>query len=196
MVRYPTLIPACCLLIGLLLAAFSVPVSAQVFRCIDANGNPAFLQRPCDSEQMRERNAPADTEEGGGMDNTGFCPAPDLESLKLAINSAFTRRDLNALSGLYHWPSVGRGGAGPILGWLGTLLDHRLLGIDLRFRARHRITAHGITREVGNDEEDATGLRLILGTEPPGPANSAELALVRYAGCLWISESPSPVVER
>ena len=178
----------------LLLMTLSMPSDAQVYRCIDANGNAAFLQQPCDTEQMRERNAPADTEDDGGADNTGFCPAADLDSLKLALNSAFTHRDLNALSGLYHWPSVGRGGAGPILDWMGRLLDHRLLGIDVRFRSRHRITAYGITREVGNEELDATGLRLILGSEPPGPANSAELALVRHAGCWWISDLPVPAV--
>ena len=87
---------------------------------------------------------------------------------------------------------VGRGGAEPILNWLGALLDRRLLGIDVRYRARHRITAYGITREVGNEEEDATGLRLILGSDPPGPADSAEVALVRYAGCWWISETGVP----
>src|SRR5690606_17701034 len=130
------------------LLAACLPATAQVYRCVDENGNAAFLQQPCDTEQMRERNAPPGSEDGGQPDNTGFCPAPDLDALKLALNGAFTPRDLNALSGLYHWPSVGRGGAGPILNWLGALLDHRLLGIDVRYRARHRITAYGITRDV------------------------------------------------
>ncbi|MEZ5437183.1 MAG: DUF4124 domain-containing protein [Lysobacteraceae bacterium] len=175
-----------------LLLSITLPATAQVFRCVDENGHAAFLQQPCETQRLRDSAAPETSDDGSDPDNTGFCPAPDLDSLKLALNSAFTHRDLNALSGLYHWPSVGRGGAGPILNWLGTLLDRRLLGIDVRYRARHRITAYGITREVGNEEEDATGLRLILGSDPPGPADSAEVALVRYAGCWWISETGVP----
>jgi len=117
--------------LALLLAALAMSAQAQggVRRCIGANGEPVFSDRPCKLAPVPERGddidyalplvAPMQT-----------CPTSPQE-LRDRVAAAFDGRNAIALSGLMLWDGYGRGDATATLRELARLIEEPLITIEL-----------------------------------------------------------------
>jgi hypothetical protein len=126
-----------------LLAGSAGAQDARVHRCIGANGEPTFSDRPC--EPTREMPAtpsePAQPEgalppPGSGAGFTHTCPR-SVDELRTRALAAFAARSSLSLSGLFLWDGFGQGSALAPLRDLARLIDEPLISIDIDAYAHH-----------------------------------------------------------
>ena len=127
--------------------AWSTPAVAQsIRRCVDAQGNSLFTDRPCsemnavpkEAPPMSEGNlAPADSPGGfrGGFSRQGgFSPrscARSPEDLLDRVRSALESRDVNRLASHYHWSGTGSGSGKRLMDALERIARQPLLSAEL-----------------------------------------------------------------
>lgn len=137
------------LLIAVLMAALAwpAPASAQgIRRCVDAEGNSLFTDRPCSEMNAVPKQAPpeavgnfaaqgsADGFRGGFSDQAGAAPrgcARRPEDLLDRVRSALESRDVNRLASHYHWTGTGSGSGTQLMDTLERIVAQPLLSVEL-----------------------------------------------------------------
>jgi len=163
----------------------------RVHRCIDAEGRPLFSDQPCASQNARRPGDPvpptaaeiaaAEAREAERLKRMGYCPAWDSDSLQTELQASFGARDVNRLAALYHWPGATKYSSTVVLNEMERLLRHPLQEVA------EEAAELPLDWEPG-DPDPLPRLRLELGglTAMDDPIY-ARFAVVRHAGCIWIS---------
>jgi len=176
--------------------AGSSPAPAQtVHRCIDADGQRVFTDRRCDDlglQREQSADAPSTTVPGepvaleietGPVAAAAGCPGPTPEALRDNLMAAISARDLNGLTGMYHWGGAGRVSASSVIELMTALIDAAPQAAELRAVEQ-------------NDDWLWAGLPPPTEAAPPelvvlGDALAfdpiARFQLRPQAGCLWLS---------
>lgn len=107
----------------------SVQAQDGIRRCIGANGEPVFSDRPCTPASVRERSDDIDyvLPHEQPMQT---CPTSPRE-LRERVAATFDARNAIALSGLMLWDGYGRGDATTVLRELARLVEEPLITIEL-----------------------------------------------------------------
>lgn len=191
-----------CLLCLLLLPAAATAV--EIYRCEDRYGRQVFSDQPCRAigalPLPSERDplpappprepAQADASPDEALmpleppEAAAGCPGPTPQALGQALVAAAGRADQNAIAGMYHWPSAGRGATRRVFA-----------------EATRLIAAGALVFEVVPPREDDAWLwagqpppevprllpaeLLIERLDPPGVL-IARYPLVAHAGCYWL----------
>ena len=122
------------LAIALVAAAWSAsPASAQVRRCVDAQGVAVYTDRPCEAMQAAPREAPRDPSAGAtlapGFAVRGCARRP--ETLLSGVRGALEARDVNRLANWYHWTGTGSGTARALMDELEAIANRPLVSAEL-----------------------------------------------------------------
>lgn len=188
----------------LLLLLAWLPALAQaveIYRCEDRQGRQVFSDQPCrvigalplpsardlPPHTVEQAVAPAPEEEEAPLQPppaASGCPGPSPEALGAALVDAAMREDLNAMAGMYHWPSAGRGASARVFA-----------------QARRLSAAGSLVFTVRPAREDDAWL---WAGEPPPEAPRllppeleislaerpeaviARFSLISHAGCFWL----------
>ncbi|WP_343653339.1 DUF4124 domain-containing protein [Stenotrophomonas sp.] len=169
--------------------------ATRLNRCVDAQGQSVYTDRPCDSLGARSRQPPpAPAGATAQRDTLGAqCPRR-LSELVQAVQTAVATGDVNRLSSLYLWGAVSDAGAQRILGQLESVVRRPL--VDVVPVYPQQVVDEGQSPAVqGSDPESAetpvrrhpVGLR--LEQTLPGSATRAAtvVGLRRQYGCFWIT---------
>jgi len=182
-----------------LLVAASAADAQPVYRCLDAAGARVYADRACihlglESETPPARSAAgADAQPAGEFDleaETGpagaseGCPGPSPEALRDGVLAAIGARDLNGLTGMYHWAGAGRHTATDVIARMQRLIGAAPQAAELR-------------QPEANDDWLWAGLP--PPTKPADPelvllatANAfepvARFQLRMQAGCYWLAD--------
>lgn len=183
--------------------ALPTPASAQVRRCVDAQGNSVFTDRPCASlgAAPREAPAPAQGAYAGGFARRGCARSPG--QLLDGVRGALEAHDVNRLANFYHWPGTGSGAAKSLMDALEAvaarpLVDVVLVSPDGPTDPPAPGSAVGSPSEPtppspGNAPEEVHLTPLPMGLrveQMAGPGDvssrSTDFSLRQHAGCWWI----------
>lgn len=170
--------------------------SSRLNRCIDAQGQSVYTDRPCDSVGARSRlPPPAPTGNTAPRDTLGArCPRR-LSELVDALRNGILSNDVNRLSSLYLWGPVSDASAQRILGQLESLARRPLVDVVPVYPRQDQVAVpeEGQSPAAqGSDPEPPAarhpvGLRLEQ-TLPGSVARaSTVLGLRRQYGCFWIT---------
>jgi hypothetical protein len=126
-------LPCLCFLAA---AVVSAPSHADdVRRCVDAQGNAVYTDRPCEAVQAMPRDAPPDAAAGahfiGGFAVRGCARRP--EQLLDGVRGALEARDVNRLANWYHWTGTGSGTAKYLMDQLEAIAKQPLVAIELMY---------------------------------------------------------------
>ena len=99
------------LLLGvLLLAVFALPwawpASAQVRRCVQADGTEVYTDRACEAIGARERLPPSPPRTGDSASAVRPTCARSVEDLAYAVQEALQAGDANRLAAWYDWSGM------------------------------------------------------------------------------------------
>jgi hypothetical protein len=127
--------------------AWPAPASAQsIRRCVDAEGNSLFTDRPCSVMNAVPKQAPPEAVgnfagqdsaggfRGGFSDQGGSSPrgcARRPEELLDRVRSALESRDVNRLASHYHWTGTGSGSGKQLMDTLERIAAQALLSVEL-----------------------------------------------------------------
>lgn len=190
--------------------ALPTPATAQVRRCVDAQGNSVFTDRPCASLGVAPREAPAPAQGAyaSGFARRGCARSPG--QLLDGVRGALEAHDVNRLANFYHWPGTGSGAAKSLMDALEAVAARPLVGVVLVSPdgPPDPGSAVGSPSEPtpptpGNPPEEVhltpfppeevhltplpTGLRV---EQMAGPGDvssrSTDFSLRQHAGCWWI----------
>jgi hypothetical protein len=154
-----------CLLAGPLLLAWTMPVQAQVRRCVDARGVAVYTDRPCESMQAAPREAPPDASTGATLE-PGFAVrgcARRPETLLNGVRAALEARDVNRLANWYHWTGTGSSAAKYLMDELEAIARRPLVSAELVYPGGPRVGA-----QYGDGAPDGgAGTEGPRGTPPP-----------------------------
>jgi hypothetical protein len=181
----------CACLLALL--AWAAPASAQVRRCVDAQGNSVFTDRPCSSMDAAPK-APPVSHSGAyaqGFARRGCARSP--EALLDGVRGALEARDVNRLATYYHWAGTGAGAAKSQMDQLEAIVARPLVALQLRYPEPAPEVATPApddpARAQPSPPEPAAPLALHL-DQMRGAADPAsvqlEFGLRQHAGCWWI----------
>ncbi len=94
------------MLLAVLALPWAWPASAQVRRCVQADGTEVYTDRACEAIGARERLPPAPPR--GGDAATGVRPtcARSVEDLAYAVQEALQAGDANRLAAWYDWSGM------------------------------------------------------------------------------------------
>lgn len=191
----------------LLLSLACPPAGAiEIYRCEDRQGQRVLTDQPCRAigalplpsdrdlpprtEQGVDADAAVEAEAGGDAfplappSAAAGCPGPTPEALGSALVDAAARGDLNALAGMYHWPSAGRGASGRVFAAARRLSAAAPLSFEL-IPARTDdswLWAGQAPPEVPRQ----LPAELLIGRSAAAGEILARFPLVAHAGCYWL----------
>jgi hypothetical protein len=120
----------CCLL------AWSAPAAAQgIRRCVDAQGNSIFTDRPCSEMNAVPMEAPPAAagnlggDVRGGFSQRGCARRP--EELLERVRAALEAHDVNRLASQYHWTGTGSGSGHRLMDELEAIAARALVSVEL-----------------------------------------------------------------
>ena len=192
----------CCL--ALLLAILSLPdhAMAEVRRCVAADGSILYTDRSCEYHNALpyavepERAATATSAApavAGELPLASFGPVnqdcartPDL--LVSALQHSLRTHDINGLSGLYHWPRIGKWSARTVMDRLERLDAHATGTPELVYPAAAFVVFNPAAWP-DLPPEDPIGIRVpLLDIEAATPVEpeGTDLRVIRHAGCWWV----------
>ncbi|HEU0276820.1 MAG TPA: hypothetical protein VFQ95_03225 [Rhodanobacteraceae bacterium] len=170
----------------LLLCGCPYIVHAQIYRCVGAQGEPAFSGEPC--------GAPASTASTAGTRGSGFgdhCAAsPD--ALRHAIGQAFATHDVNRLAGLIVWRGIDQASARSELRQLATWLQQALTGITVIYAGGvppGDTSASATTDTDAQPATDSSAGRVPVGllVSTSASANPRDFGIAPMGRCWWLS---------
>ena len=194
------------LLLSLLLVCPAVQ-SVEIYRCEDRHGRQVFSDQPCRAigalPLPSQRDQPlalppqpgdlGDPAQPADPDPAQLeppaaaagCPGPTAEALGEALIAAAGRGDLNAISGMYHWPSAGRGAATRVFAEARRLSMAAPLAFQL---VDARIDDSWLwTGQPPPDQPRQLPAELLLTPADDPDVLLARFPLVAHAGCFWLS---------
>jgi hypothetical protein len=183
-------LPACACLLALL--AWAAPAQAQVRRCVDAQGNSVFTDRPCSSVNAAPK-APPVSHSGAyapGFARRGCARSP--EALMDGVRGALEARDVNRLATYYHWAGTGAGAARSLMDQLEAIVARPFVALQLRYpepapEAATPALAPDDPAPAAPSAPDPLALRLDQTRAAADPASlQLEFGLRQHAGCWWI----------
>jgi hypothetical protein len=163
--------------IALLVACASAANAQQVYRCLDAAGARVYADRACVHLGLESQSptpgaaGPADLLPGewaleaetGPASASEGCPGPSPEALRDGVLAAIGTRDLNGLTGMYHWAGAGRRTATEVIARMQSLIAAAPQAAELR-------------------QPDANDDWLWARLPPPSAAADPDLVLLSTAG--------------
>lgn len=116
------------LMLPVALAAWSLPVTAQVRHCVTPDGQHIFTDRECAAMGGTEQVQPRQPVAAASQARRGGC-ARNIDDLVFEMTSAFDAHDANRLAGVYHWTGMSGTSAYNVMARLDTLVQRPLVDI-------------------------------------------------------------------
>ncbi|HEY3520590.1 MAG TPA: hypothetical protein VGK80_06055 [Rhodanobacteraceae bacterium] len=172
------------------------PAHAQVHRCMGANGEPAFTDQPCGTQEpsvgvadSANGVAPADTgvtNNADGAQSAGTnaaCPRSP-QALRERIALAFNGDDPNALAGLIDWRGYDRHGANARMREFEHWLKEPLIGVEF---IGPPDPSGALPGDADYTAPDPWGVTVL--TQPHGEdfTQSRNFGVMQRGGCWWLS---------
>ena len=147
---------------------------SDIHRCVGEDGVPIFTDRSCDELGARERTAPFDKPETLARPSPARDCAREIETLQTQLRAALEARDINHLSGLYHWQDATSHTAERVLPRLEVIARRRLVEIELE-----SVEIDGVDHpaRLWLDQYDP---------ERPGETVYTSFNLIMNSGCWWL----------
>lgn len=160
--------------IGFLLLYLPLAAQAQqpINRCLGADGNPVFTDRPCAALQSiplapARPASPAPGPSGAPANRAAHTCASSVAELRQSVLEAFASGNANRLSGLMLWRGYRQSAVVTDIRALQSLLRQPLLGIQVA------------------DSADALTVSTPA-TAADGQPTRTRFAIERRSGCLWL----------
>lgn len=180
----------------------------QIYRCEDRAGRQVFSDQPCraiDALPLPSIHDPAPRPAAPPIDEVteasdepvltddlaqeppaaaAGCPGPTPQALGDALVAAAARRDLNAIAGMYHWPSAGAGASRRVFAEARRLSDAAPLSFAV---LAQRADDSWLWR--GDPPPPAANLlppELIVLEAGEAARQLGRFTLIRHAGCFWL----------
>lgn len=193
------------ILAALLCTLCHAATAKQIYRCEDRAGRQVFSDQPCRAidalplpsihdPSPRPADVPAEetVDEGEATEAlpdeppaaAAGCPGPTPQALGEALVAAAARRDLNAIAGMYHWPSAGAGASRRVFAEAGRLSDAAPLSFSVQAQ---RADDSWLWR--GDPPPAAPSLlppELTVHEAGDSGRQLARFSLIRHAGCFWL----------
>jgi hypothetical protein len=192
-----------CLFWLLLLPAAATAV--EIYRCEDRFGRQVFSDQPCraigalplpserDPQPLPPALSAAPAEPEIEIETSeplqppaaaAGCPGPTAQALGEALLTAAAHGDLNAIAGMYHWPSAGRGASRRAF----TLARQLVTAAPLAFRVVPARTddAWLWAGETPPEQPRLLPPELLLGPDQQPDGRFGRYPLIIHAGCYWL----------
>ncbi|MEB2315477.1 MAG: hypothetical protein OZ919_05255 [Xanthomonadaceae bacterium] len=192
----------------LVLALLAGDATAAVRRCVAEDGTLIYTDRAC--EHFDAREARTDSVPGSGLPATSAesgvdgssAPLPlasygpvaadcarTPEALLMSLRHLLDMRDVNGLSGLYHWPGTGKWSARAVMDRLEMIAAQSDGSAELVY-PEAAFVVFDPEAYPGIPPEDPEAVRIGAfhesGLSEPSPPPLATLGVVRHAGCWWL----------
>ncbi len=193
----------------LLLVLAAGDAAAAVRRCVAEDGSLIFTDRTCDYFDAREV-APTPPVEAHAppagaavlIDGSGAQEPPlasygpvavdcarTPEALLATLRQLLETRDVNGLSGLYHWPGMGKWSARAVMDRLEAIAAQSDGSAELIYPDAAFVVLDP-DAYPGMPPEDPEAVRIGAfhegGLSQPAPPPLATLGVIRHAGCWWL----------
>lgn len=181
-----------------LLAALAVvglgraKAQSGIHRCVNAQGEAIFTDRPCDEMQAVDRPSPNAVVGSSGSVAAARSCALSRDDLLYGVRAALEAQDVNKLAAYYLWTGIGTREAYALMDRLSHFSEQPLMDVQLVTEERDRDPL------VGRTDEPAPGFSLpgpLTDTPPnatdPDAPTSAEQSLLDESPAL-----PAPPVRR
>jgi hypothetical protein len=188
------------------LAVMMVPArAADLNRCIGADGNPVFTDKPCEDVGATLRPQPpaaapsGSAPAGSGPSTMRLAHSRDCartpDALREGLRSALATGDVNQVAAFYHWPGISSAESEGILTRLQTIAARPLLSLDLirphqtQTAEDHRTIASEQVAESAMEPAaiEPAAIEIVQARTPDDPERvRTVLPLTQYAGCWWV----------
>lgn len=183
--------------------------AAAVRRCVAEDGGLIFTDRACEHFGAREittappAGAGAPAAGADALIDGSRAPEPPLasygpvaadcartpEALLATLRHLLETRDVNGLSGLYHWPGTGKWSARAVMDRLEMIAAQSDGSAELVY-PEAAFVVFDPEAYPGIPPEDPEAVRIGAfhesGLSEPSPPPLATLGVVRHAGCWWL----------
>lgn len=157
-----------------------------VYRCIGAQGEPAFSGQPCGTPAAQ----PGPTAATPASSVAGTC-AGSPNALRQAIAQAFAARDVNRLAGLLLWRDMGQASARATLASLSAWLKQPLTGIAAAGTTgpppdaeRTYAISSAVPTSAASTAPPPTGYTVSTGGVD---GHTRDFGVVESGGCWWLT---------
>jgi len=175
---------------ALLVAAGAFAQEPRIRRCIGADGEPVFTDRPCATPmptapvQSERRPGEAGTPAWVPDVATRTCPT-SADELRNRVIGAFNARNAMTLSGLFLWEGRGTASASSQLQHLARLIAEPLVAIELDSAGMHD-DAFGLPPSARERSDTRLTIRSVRGTDRVPHEAVSEYGLTSRNGCWWL----------
>lgn len=192
----------------LVLALLAGDATAAVRRCVAEDGTLIYTDRACEHFDAREARTDSVPDSGlpatsaeSGIDGSSAPPplasygpvaadcARTPEALLMSLRHLLDMRDVNGLSGLYHWPGTGKWSARAVMDRLEMIAAQSDGSAELVY-PEAAFVVFDPEAYPGIPPEDPEAVRIGAfhggGLSEPSPPPLATLGVVRHAGCWWL----------
>ena len=159
--------------------------SAQIRRCVTADGTRIFTDRPCADVDAQEAIAPPASSAGEPDRRPPLCPR-NLQALTLALSTAIQSGDANRISSLYDWSGTSTASANRLMDRLQHIADRPLVDIRPIYRPVEAATEGGTARPEERPRAVPIGLRVEQVLRNQSTPSQSDVFIRKRMGCWWI----------
>ena len=159
--------------------------SAQIRRCVTADGARIFTDRPCADVDAQEVIAPPASSTNEPDRRPSLCPR-NLQALTVALSSAIQSGDANRVSSLYDWSGTSTASASRLMDRLQTIADRPLVDIRPIYRQSTTSADRFSTEPQQRTRAAPVGLRVEQVLRNQSTPSQSEFFIRKRMGCWWI----------